>query len=183
MVKAEELELLFSCEGIKSLSNEERVTFLRDSFKKLVEGIRNDLAAKSGLGVEDFKIKNITVPDIPLSLSLGRLLCNGEIWYEVVFGSSKKARYSLVLKFVNTQGEFSWSLGLDNDLIYIEKGGPSWQETGFPDDIYKYAKHLRWYVRLSRFPFLPAFYLYVKEICRRGALMVRKFIGFTARGK
>jgi hypothetical protein len=182
-VKAEELELLFSCKGIKSLSNEERVTFLRDSFKKLIEDIRNDLTTKSGLEIEDFKIKNITAPDIPLSLSLGKLLCDGEIWYEVVFSSSKKGKYSLVLKFANTQSKFTWSLGLGSDLIYVEKEGVNWQETGFPCDIYKYGKRLRWYVWLSRLPFLPVFYLYIKKICQRGALMIRKFIGFTAGGK
>jgi hypothetical protein len=182
-MKPEELYLLFGCEGVKPLSNEERIAFLRDSFEKLVESIRNDLTVKSGLEIEDTKIKNITVPDIPLSLSLGRLLCEGEIWYEVVFGSSKKGKYSLVLKFANTQSEFSWSLGLCNDLICIEKRGADWKEAGFPCDIYKYGKRLRWYVRLSRFPFLPAFYLYIKRICRQGALMARKFFGFTAGGK
>ena len=182
-MKPEELHLLFGCEGIKSLSNEEKIAFLRDSFEKLIENIGNDLRAKSGLEIEEFKIKNITVPDIPLSLSLGKLLCNGEIWYEVVFGSSKKGKYFLVLKFANTQSEFSWSLGLCDDLVYIEKRGTDWKEVGFPCDIYKYGKRLRWYVWLSRFPFLPVFYLYIKKICQRGALMIRKFVGFTAGGK
>jgi hypothetical protein len=162
-MKPEELHLLFSCEGIKSLSNEKRIAFLRDSFKKLVESIGNDLMVKSGLEIEDTKIKNITVPDIPLSLSLGRLLCESEIWYEVVFGSSKKGKYFLVLKFANTQSEFSWSLGLGSDLIYVEKRGMNWQETGFPWDIYKCAKRLRWYMWLSRVPFLIAFYRYIKK--------------------
>ena len=183
MMKPEELYPLFSCEGIKSLSNEEKIAFLRDSFGKLVESIRNGLVVKSGLRIEDFKVKSITVSDIPLSLSLGRLLCNGEIWYEVVFGSSKKGKYSLVLKFANTQSKFTWSLGLGSDLIYVEKEGVNWRETGFPCDIYKYGKRLRWYVWLSRFPFLPVFYLYIKKICQRGALMIRKFVGFTAGGK
>jgi hypothetical protein len=180
-MKPEELYLLFGCEGIKPLSNEERIAFLRDSFKKMIENIRNDLMAKSGLEIEDTKVKNITVPDIPLSLSLGRLLCEGEIWYEVVFGSSKKGKYSLVLKFANTQSEFSWNLGLGSDLIYVEKRGVDWQETGFPCDIYKYAKRLRWYMWLSHVPFLIAFYLYIKKIHHWGALMVKKFVGFTAR--
>jgi hypothetical protein len=162
-MELEELRLLFSCEGIKSLSNEERIAFLRDSFKKLVENIGSDLMTKSGLEIEDFKIKNITVPNIPLSLSLGRLLCEGEIWYEVIFGFRKKGKYSLVLKFTNTQSEFSWNLGLGSDLIYVEKRGMNWQEAGFPRDIYKYAKRLRWYIWLSRVPFLTAFYLYIKK--------------------
>jgi hypothetical protein len=180
-MKPEELYLLFSCEGIKSLSNEEKIAFLRDSFGKLVESIRNGLVVKSGLRIEDFKVKSITVSDIPLSLSLGRLLCDGEIWYEVVFGSRGKNIYSLVLKFINTQSGFAWSLGLDNDLIFVERRGLNWQETGFPDDIYKYARRLRWYIWLSRVSFLTIFYLYVKRICRWGILLARKLVGSSAR--